>query len=162
MTMENNNQNQSEQKNSFKNGWSLEEKRAIAAVVYPLIEIQKSYGRELDAKLVMQGWEAFLSDKFSGELIVYALKKYALERRDIPTPADIVEILEPKEPQISEAQYVQACKEQERNGFPVFSDAKATIEKYKQQNQKKHDDFKSNNQEILSIVEKTAKQITKK
>lgn len=70
--------NQIKPNESCKRGWTDDEKRNIAAVVYPLAEMQKAYGRSMNAQLVMQGWEGILAKKYNGDQIVYALEKYAL------------------------------------------------------------------------------------
>lgn len=65
--------------------------------------------------------------------VLYGLKKFMKTARDMPVPADINNILNPAKPKITEAQYIQACKSQERNGFPMFSDAKLIKEEYEAQ-----------------------------
>ncbi len=100
----------------------------------------------------MKGWEAILAPKYSGDQIVYALTKYALERGDdFPSPKNLHEILNPPKPRITEAQFVEAQKWQERNGYPMFSDAKETIDDYKEQEKEKQQVWKFENQELLAL-----------
>lgn len=69
--------------------------------------------------------------------VIFALEKYTDLKNDIPAPADILAILNPplpEKPRITEAQYIQACKAQEKNGYPAFSTEYMLIQEYKKQN----------------------------
>lgn len=130
-------ENEIQENNSSKSGWDLEDKKKIAAIVYPLIEMQKNYGKQIDAKLLMQGWELVLSDKYNGDQICYAVREYALRvGDDMPSPKNINDILDPPEKKISFAEYREAVKEQERNNWPMMSDAQGIIDLYRQQQTK--------------------------
>lgn len=149
---------QKEQRKDLLNGWKAEDKKQIALIMLPLIEMQKAYGRELDMKIVMSGWEMLLADKYTADQICYALKEYALKNNDFPTPAGIIEILNPPIPEITRAEYIAALDWQKRNGYPMFSDALDTIEKYKKQEENKRKSYEgktiklrelSNNRKML-------------
>lgn len=122
--------------------------------------MQKAYGRDFDAKLVMQGWEAILSKKYSADQICYALEKYALEGGDdFPSPKNLNDILNPPEPRITEAEYVAAQKYQERNNWPMMSDAQDTIDKYRKQNNEKQKQHKIECKKIQNLITQSAKMI---
>lgn len=129
-------------------------------MVLPLIEMQKAYGRTLDVKLVMSGWEMVLSDKYNADQVCYALREYALTKEDFPTPASINNILNPPKPEISQAEYIAAKDWQKRNGYPMFSDALDTIQAYEKQEQGKREDYKSKNEEINAIAKQTARKLS--
>lgn len=137
---------------TFSHGWTAEEKKRLASVTFPLIATQRQYGQSMDAKLVMQGWELKLSGRFTVDQILYALDKYTDRRDDFPTPANLIQILEPEEPKVSEAQFVEAQRWQERNGYPMFSDAKDTIERYKRQNEEKREVYYIECKKISHLV----------
>ena len=142
--------------NGQRSEWTAEEKKMIAAITIPLVEMQKSYGRKIDAKLVMRGWQAILAPQYSGEQICYALVEYAKKSDDFPTPANLIAILNPQEPQVSEAEYIQACKMYEKNGYNQFSNEKDVIDRYKQQKNEKREEYKSASDEIQGIINQTA------
>jgi len=111
-------------------------------MVYPLAEMQKAYGREIDAKLVMQGWQLVLADKYNGDQICYALKQYALSGGDdFPSPKNLEDILNPEAPRITTAEYVQACQTHERNHFPMYSAESRIIADYKKQREEERVDY---------------------
>lgn len=101
-------------------------------------------------------FELKLQSKFSAEQVIYALDKYTDTHNDIPSPADIINMLNPAKHLITEAQFVEAQKWQERNGYPVFSDALTTIETYHKQNNDKRDEFKIENENIAALVSGSA------
>lgn len=155
------NQNdQTETGKPCKSGWEPDEKRKIAAMVYPMLEMQKAYGRTLDPALVMQGWEAFLSDEFTADQICYALKKYALDvGDDFPTPKNLKAILCPEKPRITEAEFVAAQKWQERNGYPIFSEAKDVIDAYRAQEHEQRNQYKVECDKVRRIALESVKRI---
>lgn len=131
--------------------WSIEDKRKLATVVNEHVEMQKAYGRVINAKVVMRAWQRKFIQRFTVDQIIYAIDKYSDTRDDFPSPANIINILEPQEPLITEAQYVEAQKWQQRNGYPIFSDAKDIIEKYKKQNEDNHESYKAATSEIKKL-----------
>lgn len=135
-----------------RSGWATDEKKALAAVAFPLIEMQKQYGRKMDPKLVMQGWEIKFAGRFTIEQILYALDRYTDEHSDFPAPSDIVNILEPKEPEITTAQYIAAQDYQKRNNYPMFSEAKDIIDLYEKQQGEKRENFTVQCDEIKKLA----------
>ena len=132
----------------------------IGALAYPLLEMQKAYGRKFDIALVLKGWEMLLADKYNGEQICYALKEYALNHgNDFPAPKDLIDILNPQEPLVSDAEFVAAQKKHEREGFPEFSASKTTIDKYHAQHKEQREDFKVKNKKLLDIAGGAVKKI---
>ena len=144
----------------MKNRWSVDEKRALAAVTFPLIEMQKSYGRSMDAKIVMQGWEIKFAGKYTVEQILYALDRYTDKRDDFPSPANLIAILDPEEPKVTESQFVEAQKWQERNkNWSAYTDAAETITNYKRQNEEKKQDYKITCEKVKAIAAASVKRI---
>lgn len=114
--------------------WNNEDKKALATVVVPLIEMQKAYGRKLDMKIILRGWQSLLEDKYTVDQVVRALKQYALERDDFPSPSNIHQILKVKEPRVTYAEYKAALESQRRNGdFSEFSYEASIIHDYNNQ-----------------------------
>jgi len=146
--------------NDCKNGWTNQEKIRLAAVTFPLIEMQKQYGQKMDPKLVMQGWEIKFAHRYTVDQLLFALDKYSDLNSDFPAPSDIVKVLNPEKPKITEAQFVAAQKWQERNGFSEYTDAADTIKKYKEQTEEKQEIFAIECKEIQEIVSGCVKKIT--
>lgn len=154
------------QHNNSSNGWNLDDKKKIAGVMLPLIEMQKAYGRTLDVKLVMSGWEMALSNLYSAEQVCFALQKYVLVKSDFPAPSDINLILNPPKPEITQAEYIAAKDWQKRNGFPMFSDALDTIKAFEKQESRKRQESANSEAGLLGdgrinkIVNETANRLT--
>lgn len=113
--------------------WSPDEKKVIFETVAVLVEMQKAYGKEINIKTLLRGWEVLLSDRFTGDEICFACKQYMLKKDDIPTVSNLIEILEPKKKGVSYAEYQDALEYQRKNGYPQFSAAQYTIREYKNQ-----------------------------
>lgn len=120
-----------------------------------LINGQKTYGRDYSVSDTFAYYELKLQSRYSAEQILYAVDKYTDTKNDIPAPSDIINILNPEAPKITEAQYVNACKEQERNGFPAFSAESVIIENYGKQNSDEQAEFKIQNEEIAGMVKRS-------
>lgn len=143
-----------------KAGWTVEEKKSLAAVTFPLIEMQKQYGRKMDPKLVMQGWEIKFAGRFTVDQLLFALDAYTDKNDDFPSPNNLIEILEPEPPRISEAQFVQAQKWQERNqNWSEYTDAYDTIQRYKAQEREKRESYEIRCEKIKAIAQGSVKRI---
>tara|TARA_R110000851_G_scaffold216457_1_gene369398 strand:- start:901 stop:1287 length:387 start_codon:yes stop_codon:yes gene_type:complete len=127
--------------------------------MFPLLEIQKMYGRKLDPDLLMTAWEAVLSKHYSVEQIIYALEKYALKHDDFPSPANINNILNPEPPPVTQAEFIAAQKTYEREGFNKFSDAKFLIDRYEAEKTKLRADHTIQSREVAAIGRDTFKRI---
>jgi hypothetical protein len=131
--------------------WNNEDKKLLVSVVAPLIEMQKAYGKVMDMKLVLKGWEALLADKYTVNQVIFALKEYALKKDDFPSPANINLILNPKKPKITQAEYIAAQKYQERNNYPQFSQQRDIIKEYEKQEGSAREDVSPIMLEALSV-----------
>ena len=109
---------------------------------------QKAYGKNVELQPLFAYFKLKLESRFSVDQVIYALNKYTDSKNDIPAPADIINILNPPKPRISEAQFVEAQKWQEKNGWPMFSDAQETIDLYRQQEKDARDSHKTEVQRI--------------
>jgi len=142
-----------------RSGWKADEKRALAAVTFPLIEMQKQYGRIMDPRLVMQGWEIKFAGRYAIEQLLYALNKYTDKRSDFPAPADLIAILEPEEPKVTVAEYVAAQKWQENNGYPRYSNAYDTVKRYEAQQREARQTVESIRKDVLQLAAASVKRI---
>ena len=143
------NQNSQEKQ---KNYWTKSEAEKIIQILSVLINGQKTYGKEYSVKDTFAYYRLKLESKFSADQVIYGMDKYTDTKNDIPAPSDIINILNPEAPRITEAQYVNACKAQERNGFPAFTAESVIIEDYRKQNSEDQEDFKIQNEAIAGLV----------
>lgn len=121
--------------------------------------MQKAYGRTLDVKLVMSGWEMVLADKYNADQVCYALKEYALGKEDFPTPASINNILNPAKPKITQAEYVAAREWQKTNNrYDKFTDAYDIIKGFEKQESQEREDY-TVNQSMFDVARNSIKRI---
>lgn len=122
--------------------------------------MQKAYGREMDAKLVMRGWELKFAGRYSVEQILYALDLYSDKHDDFPSPANIVSILEPEEPRVTEAQFIEAQAWQKRNkNWDQYTQAAETIRDYRRQNEERKEDFRISCNKVNTLAIECAKKM---
>lgn len=134
------------------NSWTKSEQESLVMTLTVLINGQKGYGRQHSVKDTYAYYRAKLERRFTVSQVLYALDVYTDKQNDIPAPADVIQILDPPKPRITEAQFIEAQKWQERNGYPMFSDAKTLIEKYRKQEAEKQDEHKSQRDMIQAIA----------
>jgi len=122
--------------------------------------MQKAYGREMNARIVMQGWEIKFAGRFTIEQILYALDVYTDKHDDFPSPANLIEILQPEEPKVSEAQFIAAQKWQERNNdWSAYTDAAETISRYRRQNEEKREVYQITCEKVAQLAASSVKRI---
>lgn len=128
-----------------------------------LINGQKTYGKEYSIRDTLAYYRMKLEGRFSVNQVLHAIEIYTDKKNDVPAPADLIGILSPESPKVTEAQYVQACKWQEANGWPMFSEAQDLIDDYRAQNAEEKDKYKTaviENDKVKSLVQNSLKRIT--
>jgi len=78
------------------NTWNEEEKKNIRQALAVMIEIQKGYGKKFDLKTILMGWKMILEEDYTGKQILWACKQYMKEKDDIPSPANLIKIINQK------------------------------------------------------------------
>jgi hypothetical protein len=121
----------------------------------------KDYGQDVDLDIILTKYRIYFEQEFSTEQVIYAIHRHCERSIEIPRIGNLMDILKPQTPVITEAQFIEAQRWQERNSFPMISDAKETIELYKAQNAKKRQDHKIQSDEIKAIASNAIKKITK-
>lgn len=132
--------------------WSNPQKQDLTKALSVISAAQKSFGRDVNVRDMLAYYEMKLSGRFSVEQVLYALGIYTDRKNDIPAPADIIDILNPEPPLISQAEYVAALKYQERNGYPPYSAEKFLIQNYESQQGRIRADHDLRKQEIAALA----------
>lgn len=119
------------------------------------------YNQGIDLEIIFTKYRIYFEGKYSAPELIFAIHEHSLIAKEFPRVPDLLKILNPEKPKITEAQFVEAQKWQERNGFPMFSDAKTTIERYKAQENQKQQDYEIKSEKIKSLVSDVVKKISK-
>ena len=120
---------------------------------------QKAYGKEYSVTDTFAYYELKLQSKFSAEQVLYALDKYTDIHNDIPAPSDIINILSPEEPKVTQIEYLDAIKKHELNGFKAFSPESMVIEQYKKENYEATESYEIECDKIKEICSNSVKRI---
>lgn len=81
---------------------------------------QNAYGSESQFAARMDFWIQKLEDRFTVDQVLWALDRYTDRRQTVPVPADIINILDPEKPRITQAEFIHAKKQWEQNGYHTF------------------------------------------
>jgi hypothetical protein len=118
--------------------WTVEEKRKIMDVFTALAVSMKSYGN-MDHRARLRAWELILGNKYNGEQICSAMLAHAEKSDEIPTPAELIKIINPPEPKITYAEYQYALEQHKAEGYPMFGYFGQVIADYKKQQREEYD-----------------------
>ena len=134
--------------------WSIDDKRKIVEAYAILTYSLKSYGED-NVKERLRAWEAIMSDDYTADQVCAAMVAYAKKATDIPTPADLIKIINPPEHKITYAEYKYALEQHAAEGYPMFGYFGGIIKEYEGQ-QRKENDVPS----YKEILEKRAGHVT--
>jgi len=112
--------------------WTDSDKIEIAKSLAVMAIIQKNYGRELDVKNTIKAWEFVLQD-YTSKQVSEAMRAYMRQSNDIPSPADLIKIINPPEKQITYAEYKHALEQHAAEGYPMFGYFGGVIKDYQKQ-----------------------------
>jgi len=128
-----------------------------------LIDGQKQYGKEYSLKATLDYFRLKLEKKYTVDQVMFALDEYTDKKNDIPSPADINNILVPEPVCINQSEYIAALNWLKNQGYPICIEAEEKrniIKDYERQEEKSRDDFKIENDKIAQIVSGSVKRIT--
>lgn len=79
-----------------KEKWDQEQKVTLSRVIALTFDLQKQYGKTAEQlQNIVEGY-SWAMQNYAVEDVIYGIKKYLLKHSDIPTPADIVKIIDPQ------------------------------------------------------------------
>jgi len=147
------------QTKSLPDSWTAEQTKQLGMALTFAYKTQTTYKEPLDLDDRVAGWKFVLEEDYTVEQVLYGIKKYMKANTAMPVPADIYTILNPAEPRVTEAEYVNACKEHASGGYQAFSAASMVIADYKKQNEEEKETFKIECNKIQEIVSGSVKRI---
>lgn len=111
---------------------SEQDKAALAAVLMKVCALQKQYGKtEAELETLVEGISWVLAG-YSMQSILQAIRTYVSSNADIPTPADLKEIIDPTPKPLDKAMYISLQK-LAYSGVYLTRDERAYCEAYRQQ-----------------------------
>lgn len=134
-----------------KNCWKKSEEANLVKIFTIIVDGQKAYGKDISLKSIYAYFKLKLEKRYSVDQVMYALDKYTDEKNDIPSPADIVNILSPKKVKVTYAQHVAALDYQKRNGYSEFSYEARLIRDYNKQQTEANDEIVAENKRLLEL-----------
>lgn len=89
-------------KNLLENGkstpWKPEEKKSLAIVIGQAFDMQKQFGKTTgQLENIVNGF-CWIMEPYPVEIVMRAFAQYIRERSDMPTPSDLVKIIDPQPP----------------------------------------------------------------
>jgi hypothetical protein len=78
--------------------WSVAEKSSLALVIGKVFDLQKQYGKQTgQIENIIDGF-CWAMQEYPADLVIRGFGQYILDHSDIPTPSDIVKIIDQKPP----------------------------------------------------------------
>lgn len=112
--------------------WTQEEKQEIVKAFTVMATIQKNYGKEIDIKATLQAWEYILGE-YPADKVLAAMNRYMRKSSDIPAPADLIAIIDPPKPKITQAEFIHAKEQHKLEGYPTHGYYGGIIRAYEAQ-----------------------------
>jgi len=100
--------------------WNETEKQELAKAFKILTIIQKNYGRDINPIETLRAWEFILSEKYTAEQVLLAMRSYMELSSDMPSPSDLIKIISPPPKKITYAEYKHALEQHALEGYPMF------------------------------------------
>jgi len=110
--------------------WSASDQANIVKMLSVILNNQKAFGKEQSIDDTFSFFKMKLDCKYTADQVLGAIDKYTDSNADIPTPADIINILNPPKRKITQAEYIAALEYQKNNGYPSYSYEKYLIDDY--------------------------------
>ena len=89
-------------KNLSENGtlpWKPDDKKTLAVVIGRIFDLQKQFGKTTgQIENIIEGF-CWAMQRYPVERVIWGFSEYILKNSDMPTPADIVKIIDPKPPE---------------------------------------------------------------
>lgn len=140
--------------------WTTSELEELSKFLTVIINGQKAYGKEYSVRDVYEYFKLKLNGRFSQAQVMFALNEYTDKNNDIPSPADIIKILNPAKPEISKAEYIAAKEWQKRNErYDAYTDAYDVIKAFEAQEKEGREQFAIQNENIKSLLKQSVKYI---
>jgi hypothetical protein len=95
--------------------------------------ILRTYGKKIDDIAALAEAYVFILGDYPAHVIIEAMKKHIKQSNQLATPADIIAILNPPEPELSPAVYFNIKKKAE-NGFGLLDSELEYIRKFERSN----------------------------
>lgn len=94
------------------------------------------YGKGADLDVYLNKYRLYFDGKYSVSAIVEAIHKHCERKNHIPKVADLIAILNPEKPKITQAEFIHAKKQWELEGYKPFSYYGQTVKEFEAQEEK--------------------------
>ncbi len=95
--------------------WNMPEKALLAEELCFAAAVQTAYGQAPDIKILVESYARFLADNYTAEQVILAVRKFVPNHNRMPTPSDLVAIINPPAPKVTYAEYSHAIKLRDRD-----------------------------------------------
>jgi len=94
-----------------------QDKMQLTMALAQVCELQKQYGKTAaNLETLVEGF-MWLLDGTPMDKVLDAMKTYMLSHNDIPTPSDLLKIINPPEEPLSKAVFIALCQAKERGEY---------------------------------------------
>jgi hypothetical protein len=140
--------------------WSNSDKAELIKTMAVIVNGQNSYGKTHNLAHLIDYYTMKLEGRFPMSSIIYALNLYTDRKDDVPTPADIINIIDPQKPRITQAEFIHAKEQHKLEGYKNYSYYGRIVKDYEaQEEQGRLPQSHITNGPIKSIIAQSIKKI---
>lgn len=141
--------------------WSASEQEALIKTLAVIINGQKNYGKQVSIDDTFAYYRLKLDGRYPVDRILRALQLYTDTKDDIPTPADLITLMEPPKPKVGHAEFIHAKDQWAKEGYPQFSYYHMIVMQYEKENgDERAAPAPIEDQRVLGIVRDSVKRIS--
>lgn len=130
-------ENKMESKNSQtkqQDFWSASDQEKIVKTLSIIINGQKAYGKDVSIEDTFAFYQLKLDGRFPADAVINALGAYTDRSNDIPAPADLISLMAPQTPRITQTEFIHAKEQHKLEGYPEFGYYGQIIKQYEREN----------------------------
>jgi hypothetical protein len=97
--------------------WKSTEIEGLSKALAVVCIVQNAYGTESQFAARLDFWIMKLEKKYTVNQVIHALDIYTDRHSDVPTPSDIINILNPEKPKITQTEYIANKEKWAKEGY---------------------------------------------
>jgi len=139
--------------------WTQEEKDQLVMYLTLAMKGQKTYSKEeLTDKLAW--YKMKLEGRYTMAQIIYAMDIFTDSNNQVPVPSDIINILNPVKPKITQTEYITAKENWAREGYKSHCYYLGVMREFEaQEGEQRNEAQPITDEKVLSLVNNSIKRI---
>lgn len=132
--------------------WTIEGKKQLKSIVCKICDLEIAYGLpKKDPVKICKSLQLWLAKDLTAEQVAYAVDRLSRKSTRVPLPSEIIKFCSPDPEPITNAEYIQACRSYERNGYNAHGPDKHLMDLYIEQKNHREIESKDHQEKLASL-----------